>query len=267
MSIKAIVVDLDGTLLNSSKQVSERSCAALQHAHKKGIKIIVATARPPRSVAWLLPQKLQDISSFVYYNGAMIHCSNTGFAYHQTIDSSVSAQILQHILSEQHADISFEVADQWFALRQFDPAVIQAVRGEPIIKTLKELQELSPSKIIASGLRDWQGLIKAWSDKVSILVTDRGQLVQISHLQASKESGVQRLCEVYSIRMNEIIAFGDDTNDIGLVAACGHGVAMGNAVAELKQIADEITSSNDEDGVAIVVERLLNNYLLTKQYL
>lgn len=256
MTIKAIAVDLDGTLLNSSKQVSARSCAALQNAYKKGIKIIVATARPPRSVAWLLPQQLQDISSFVYYNGAMIHCSDTGFAYHQTIDSSVSAQILQHILSEQHADISFEVADQWFALRQFDPAVIQAVRGEPIIKTLQELQALSPSKIIASGVRDWQGLIEAWGDKVAILVTDRGQLVQISHLQASKELGVQRLCEVYGIRMDEIIAFGDDTNDMGLLNASGYAVAMGNAVSELKQLADEITTSNDEDGVAIVLERL-----------
>ncbi|GIP17192.1 haloacid dehalogenase [Paenibacillus montaniterrae] len=256
MAIKAIAVDLDGTLLNSSKQVSARSCNALLRAHQLGLKLIVATARPPRAVEMLLPEALKRISAYIYYNGAMINCSHSQFTYHQAIDSTLSARILSFIMQEPNADISIEVADQWFTISEFDASVVQAVGGEPILKSLEEMQTVSPSKIIAAGLNNWRGLVEQFGDEVNVLVTDQGQLVQIAHLQVSKELALQRLCDVYSIGLDEVIVFGDDTNDIGLFEACGHAVAMGNAIPELKQLADEVTASNDEDGVAIVVERL-----------
>ncbi|MFD2330766.1 HAD family hydrolase [Cohnella sp. GCM10020058] len=75
MSYSAIVLDLDGTLLNSGKQVSDRNRLAVRTCYEKGIKIIYATARPPRSVRQFLPEELISIGAFVYYNGAQAVCS------------------------------------------------------------------------------------------------------------------------------------------------------------------------------------------------
>lgn len=80
--------------------------------------------------------------------------------------------------------------------------------------------------------------------------------MQISNLGAAKELAVLKLCDIYGINLEEVVVFGDDTNDIGLFHICGRSVAMSNAVQDLKDIANEITTTNDEDGVALVIERL-----------
>ncbi|MNI91242.1 putative phosphatase [compost metagenome] len=84
-------------------------------------------------------------------------------------------------------------------------------------------------------------------------------LTQISGKQASKESGIKKLCEIYGVSTEDTICFGDDSNDMGLFQLCGRSVAMGNAIEELKSIATEVTASNDEDGVAQVLEMMLRN--------
>lgn len=257
MTIKAIVVDLDGTLLNSNKRVSERSSKALLAAHDQGIRIIVATARPPRSVQFLLSQEVRNISSFIYYNGAMISCPYHNFTYHQAIDQQLSAALLDYIMEDDNVDVSIEVADQWYTPKQFDTDVIHAVGGMPNVLPLDELKLLQPTKIIAMNMQDHETLMNRFGEQVKILVTDRGELVQISHLQAGKELALQRLCREYQIALKDVIIFGDDTNDMGLFYSSSYCVAMGNAIDELKQLADEVTSSNDDDGVATVIERLL----------
>jgi len=75
-------------------------------------------------------------------------------------------------------------------------------------------------------------------------------------LNASKELAVTRLCNNYNISMDSVIIFGDDHNDLGLFKTTGYSIAMGNAINELKEIADEVTDSNDQDGVAIILEKL-----------
>jgi len=259
MDIKAIVVDLDGTLLSSKKEVSERSIQALLAAHGKGIRIIVATARPPRSVKLLLPEEIRRISSFIYYNGAMIACPYTNLSNHQALEQELSASLLDYILQDDKVDVSIEVADQWYAPREFDIDVIHAVGGMPIVLPLEQLKLLQPTKIIAAKMANYESLMNRFGDKVRILVTDRGELIQISHLQVGKELALQQLCQEYKLPLSDVIVFGDDTNDIGLFQTSCYSVAMGNAVEELKQLADEVTSSNDEDGVALVLERLIAN--------
>jgi Cof subfamily protein (haloacid dehalogenase superfamily) len=257
MKTKAFVIDLDGTLVSSNKQVSDRNCSALIRAYNQGIKIIIATARPPRAVSWLLPEALHDICSFIYYNGAMIACKESNFSFHVSIDAELSAQILDFcLLQNSNINISIEVEDKWFSLKEFDYSILRSVRGKPVVKKLEEIKNLNPTKIIVSGFRDVDRLRNKYESKAKILVTDQGNLVQISNLEATKEQAVLKLSSIYGINIEDVLVFGDDTNDIGLFNICGYAVAMDNAIQELKDIANEITTSNDNDGVANVVERI-----------
>ncbi|AHV98302.1 Cof-type HAD-IIB family hydrolase [Paenibacillus sabinae] len=260
MNIDAIVLDLDGTLLNSEKKVSDRNLKAILACHHRGMQIIFATARPPRTVKRMLPNNLYDIGSFVFYNGAMVSCVQSNVNAHYSIPSSLSRELLD-ICADCHPGIviGMEVQDEWFSLREVDDSVIKNVRGMPVLKTMEELRQYDATKILISGLPDYKFLLERFGSALNMIVTDNGTLLQIMSKEASKEQAVRFLCEKFGISLEKVIAFGDDYNDVGLSEISGYSVAMGNAVAPLKAMAQEVTASNDEDGVALVLEK----YLLT----
>ncbi|MEO3944055.1 HAD family hydrolase [Gorillibacterium sp. CAU 1737] len=260
MKYKACIVDLDGTLLCSEKTVSERTCSALLDVHRSGIKIMVATARPPRAVRKLLPEAIHRISSFVYYNGALVVSPELTYSHHHAIEATLSKEVIEFcLLHEPNVDLSLEVEDRWCSLKEYDEEVLKQVRGKPEVISIAELCKMSPSKIILAGTQLAESLIQTYGSSLHILATDRGMLTQISSMQASKENGIKKLCELYGISTEDTICFGDDSNDIGMFQLCGRSVAMGNAIEELKSIATEVTASNDEDGVAFVLEMMLQN--------
>ena len=92
---------------------------------------------------------------------------------------------------------------------------------------------------------------------MNILLTDAGRLIQIMPEGVSKDSGLIQWCGAAGISPDAVMAFRDDVNDPGMFRLCGHAVVMGNAVRELKEVADEIADTHDRDGVAKVLERLL----------
>lgn len=257
MRISAIVLDLDGTYLNSKKQVSERNLAAVVSCYSQGMKIIIATARPPRTVKEFLPDQLLEICSFVYYNGAQVFCRQSNTEMHESIPSALTAEIINYcLLHNPEIELTMEVRDEWFSIKELDYSTTMNVKTNPVVKSIKELLQYDATKILLSDFDQSKPLIELFGQQVNILVTDNNQLVQIMPLQASKELAITRLCEIYNLKSDSIMVFGDDHNDIGLFQTFGYSVAMGNAITELKQLADEITESNDQDGVAIILERL-----------
>ncbi|AZS15687.1 HAD family hydrolase [Paenibacillus lutimineralis] len=257
MRYAAVVLDLDGTLLNSDKQVSDRNLSALLRCHRIGMKVIIATGRPPRAVKRFLPEELLGVSSFIYYNGAMISCRHTGISHHEPIEAYLTTEVLDYCLSRNPGlDISLEVEDQWFSLKEYDYATLMRVKGYPIVRPLEELRKFAATKILFSGDMDINPFQAKFGAELNILVTDQGQLVQISSSRASKENALVTLCHRMDITLDQVIVFGDDMNDIGLFNVCGRSIAMGNGVEELKRLSDEITDTNDNDGVAIVLDRI-----------
>ncbi|XID94833.1 HAD family hydrolase [Paenibacillaceae bacterium WGS1546] len=260
LNISLIVFDLDGTLLDSRKQVSARNQEAIRKCHASGIKIVYATARPPRAVAELLPTSLRQIGSMVFYNGALIRCIHTGIEAHETIPPALASAILDEVYQHHpDADMSLEVDDIWFSHKPYDAETLMNVKGAPVVVPLEEMKRLAATKILLSGNSAAGERFRKFEHEVNIVVTDRGTLAQISSKNASKESAVAKLCEAMGISMQEVMAFGDDANDIGLFRACGWPVAMGNAIDELKASAKVIADTNDRDGVAKVLERILSN--------
>ncbi|MDO7905221.1 HAD family hydrolase [Paenibacillus sp. JX-17] len=257
MEFPLIIIDLDGTLLSSTKEISNRNKQAILDCAERGMKFIFATARPPRAVKLFMKEELLKIGSFIYYNGAYMECRHTGIIKHLPIEAEVTAEILDYCLAyNPDLDLSLEVKDEWLSLREYDAETLMRVKGKPVVKSREELGGLEASKILFSGDVDMVSFQERFNRKVNILVTDQAKLVQISSLQASKERAAAVLGEAMNISLGNTMVFGDDWNDIGLFETCGWPVAMGNAIDELKLRSKEITATNDHDGVAEVLERL-----------
>lgn len=258
LTYRIIVLDLDGTLLNSRKEVSDRNREAVLACKRKGMRIVFATARPPRSVRRFLPEDLLQNAAFVYYNGAQAVCTELQTEFQESIPATLTAEIIDYC-REHHPDLhlSVEARDEWYGLEDCDYRAAMNVAANPAVKPIHELRRMDATKILLAGPFEGHPLWKELHGRVNLLYTDRNRLVQIMPLEASKERAVRKLCSAYGCGWNEVLVFGDDHNDLGLFQVCGHSVAMGNAVPELQELADEITAGNDEDGVALVLERIL----------
>lgn len=193
-AIKCVVLDLDGTLLNSDQRISARSLRAVDESRARGIFVIVATGRPPRAVRHLLvTQALREF--VIYLDGALtIHESQGRVFDHRTIPSPVSTRITQAVLAvETRAIISFEVQDGWYCLEsQATDGVINADPSYPSPQTVGAAQAraLSPTKIIVSGLANWEVVLRPFDPDVQIRATPDGALIQVMEKSVSKDSAL-----------------------------------------------------------------------------
>ncbi|TGA98174.1 HAD family phosphatase [Sporolactobacillus shoreae] len=254
----ALVLDLDGTLLNSDKKVSGRNLRALKEVIKRDIPMIIATARPPRSVKQMLPEEIRSSAFMVYYNGALIDGKSLNIHYHFSIDSKISTDIIKYLIeTEPQHCLSIEAEDHWYSYQDLDFTKTMQITSNPEKITLKALKKINPTKILVSHLDSPLSLGNKLASQVTIITTDSNQLTQIMKHNISKEFAVSLLSEKLGLSLDQVVVFGDDFNDLGLFKCCGYPVAMKNAVPELKQLAAEVTDSNDQDGVAKTLEHLL----------
>lgn len=255
--LKVLVLDLDGTLLDSDKRVSERNQRAVLACAERGLDVIIATARPPRSVHMLLPPALTEICHFVLYNGGLVH-QRGAEPVHDPVPAAWTKQVLEFCL-ELDPDYPFtvELSDRWFAVRETDFTPIMQVDAPPEIAEPETLCQWDVTKILLPDFPDPSALTARFGRDLHIVSTDSGRLLHLMSPSASKEQAVAAICSRLSLHMGQVIAFGDDANDLGLFRASGYPVAMGNAIVVLKELAAQITATNDEDGVAVVLERWL----------
>lgn len=244
---KAIVLDLDGTLLHSDGSISQRTLTVLQECKIRGITIVVATTR-----FWFKAKKYLDIIELdyailadgtqIYRNGTMIY----GFPMDVPQSNGILHGMLQrHNKTEIVVSIGQEllcsasgINESW--RRSFDFA-------EPLIEPIYKIAAIMNAYSEASALAE---------KFFCRLYSYRGEnLYGFTSKEAGKYQAVRMLGEILQIDLQEMISFGDDENDYELLKYCGKGVAVSNAIPEIKNIADEITDSNDNDGVAEWLER------------
>ncbi len=253
MQPKAIILDLDGTVINSAKRFSKRTIEALRNVKASGIPLLFATARPPR-VTCFEEIDLSLLGTMIYYNGALF---DNGETIHFSIPNLKSKEIIDYCLSlEPTANLSVEVQDRWYSHKLLDYQEMMKVEVNPTIIPFDQFVSYDATKILVTDFPYSDELVSKFEDDVNILVTDSGRLVQIMSKNASKERAVEQILTSLNMNLSDAMCFGDDFNDFGLFQACGYSVAMGNAVEELKAIASEVTETNDHDGVAIVLERV-----------
>lgn len=260
--IRLIAMDLDGTLLDDAKKISERTVSALCCLPQQDVKLVLASARPPRSVRQIYSQLKLDTLQ-INYNGALIWDEPRSQAlFHCPLPGALVAEITE-VARDWFDDVivSCEVLDRWFTDREdnthttetgrlFKPDVIAPLE-EFISNDTTKLMLLADPKTI---LQLEAILYKSFGDRVIILQTD-DNLLQIMSPDAGKSTALQWVADYYGIPMRQVMAIGDAPNDIGMLQAAGVAVAMDNARPAVKEVADWIAPSNNDHGVHAALVR------------
>ena len=262
VKIRMICLDVDGTLLSSDKRLSVRAIAAAAEARKKGIKVVIATARPPRTTIEIY-NHLKLNTYQINYNGALIqHPEFSKPLHHEPLTPDLAYAICSVARkTDDQCVIALEVLDKWLTDRD-DPTLVTETSKThkpdfvgPLLEHLKspvtKLLLLAPPERMAI-IRDV--LVDRYR-KSANLITTEDHLTQISARRADKAYGVRRLCEKYDIDRTQVLAIGDGQNDMRMLHFAGVGVAMGNATDEVKDVADVVGPTNDEDGVAEMIAK------------
>lgn len=265
---KLIATDLDHTLLNGEGHVSARTRAALDAARAAGITVVPVTARQPIG--------LVDIAREAGFEEWAL-CSNGAFGIHlQTRELLFANEIPARVVAEIVSAIRARIPSVVFAavrdagegfLAQPGYAALADISDHKRVPTemdLGTLAEITSEPALKLVMRDATLSVAEIFDAVADLDLDGCELtlsgapfVDVMAAGITKAAGLAELCVHLGIGQHEVYAFGDELNDAEMIAWAGHGVAMGNAIDAVKAVADEITGTNDEDGLAQVVERLL----------
>ncbi len=248
-----LALDLDDTLLRSDKSVSLANRAALQRWREHGHDVVVATGRPPRNVADVLPVEIADAPRIVY-NGAQAFLDGR-IVY----DNPIPAADVRFMLewTAQHVPdwyIGLEIEDRLFVNRHF------AKSGPFEVADLMSLCDMPAYKMLfffPDGRREIGPLLAALPPTTRALVTPKFSLVQLCAGSADKANALAYLVGLDERSLGDVVAIGDDINDIEMVRCSGLGIAVENALPEVKAVATWITAHANDDGVALAIDRLL----------
>jgi len=250
MSIKMVVTDLDGTLLRDDKTVSERSMAALRRCREAGIRVMYATGRGG-SAERLAPEGYFDGRTI--NNGAYIYDGDT-LVFEHTIPCDIARPVLL-TCDRRGIKIStnwgykkysnFVMSDIWPEVTNFE--IIDFAQHELDAEELL-ICDLSP---------DGAAYINSILPEELYMVYLRDRFGQVMHRDATKGKAVAALARHWGIQRSEIVAFGDDMNDVDMLEYAGIGIAMGNSVDDVKAAADHVCLRNEEDGLAVWLEKNL----------
>ena len=250
-----VALDLDGTLLRSDGSVSERTLRVLDRYLLLGGRIVLATARPPRTVPQLALSSRYSIP-WICYNGAETYeAGGRVLTYHLSPDTA--REIVRIVNASAPGSVVAAEIDDWHYCDRVttnpwphDVVDLIGFIDRPVAKVLFDCTCIEDPAPIARSLP---------TDCVCKFTTGR-TLGEVMSAHATKAAGLAALLARWSMSFADVIAFGDDTPDIEMIRACGMGVAMANAVPEVRSAADRLTLSNDEDGVAVVLEEMIGTW-------
>lgn len=272
---RLLALDLDGTLLGPDGRVSPRNAEAVAAAQAAGVQVVVCTGRRFRTTAWLL-EELGLEGPVVVHNGVLTKSGASG----ETLASHyLEAHVYAHALGlmrrfappivyvdryHQGLDMLVEPADRSHAYQATYLADYADVHR--VVESLDEapghdviMMSLMAGEIELAELRLHLDAHLGDEAHTNFLVNKNysGNILEVTSSRASKWTALHALARAEGIDDSEIMAIGDDRNDIAMVAGAGLGVAMANAVDALKAVASAVTSANDEDGVAEAIERFV----------
>ncbi len=262
--IQLIALDLDGTLLNSEKQISRATAAILRDAMAQGLDVVLATARPPRSV---LPfySLLGLETPMINYNGALVYQPiETRVVLHKPLDPATARRVVT-IARDLVPDIavSAEILDKWYTDRN-DPRYLTetAQNHEPDkVAPLEQFLSRPITKLLllseARNINTVRQAIEAALPYQVGLVQTEDYLLQVMNIRASKVQALRTVAAELQVRREQIMAIGDNANDVGMLQWAAIGVAMGNAPGSVQAAADMVTDHNDAEGVARAIHRVI----------
>ncbi len=245
---KLLLFDLDGTLLRSDKTISKATLKTLQETREQGILIGVSTSRSEQNALSFIRELQPDVliasgGALVKYNGEYIYKAE--FSKEETRQMIAAAREV----CGMDCEITIDTIDSHYWNYRIDPKKQDQSWGDSIYTDFKDFKEPS-LKMCVEIFKDCQAkqLQELLNDCDCIRFSD-GYWYKFTKKEVTKERAIMEMCSACGIKTEEIIAFGDDYADIGMLKLCGKGIAMGNAINEVKEIADLVIGSNDKDGI------------------
>lgn len=262
MPWKLVALDLDGTLLRSDNTLAPRTVTAVQRIRNAGIHVVIATGRMFVSAA-NVASTFGDPMPIVAYNGAFAKLpGKEPPLVYLPLDCLLARDVL-HFFRDQgwyiqsytddilQVETLNEKARAYGKLAGTTPHSMGELLYTPSKGPLK-LLSVADSPEEAHGMR--QSVVKRFGNAVSAVLST-ARFLDIGHADVSKGYALKRVAAFLGISSSEILAMGDSENDRDLFAAAGYRVAMGNADPSLKALADTVSETNDNDGVAIFLEQ------------
>ena len=260
-SVKLLLADVDGTLVTNDKVLTDRAIAAVHRLHDAGILFAVTSGRPPRGMSMLIaPLRLETpISAF---NGGVIVDPDMTVIEQRVLPADLVVPIDELLRSHALDTWTYRGSD-WFVTDPQGPHVdreSRTVRFGPTVTADIESITADVAKIV--GVSDDYAAVEAaaaaarerFGDHVTA-ARSQPYYVDVTHPQANKGAVVQYLSDRYRIPSAQIATIGDQSNDVLMFAHSGLSIAMGNASHEVQRCARRVTTSNEEEGFAVAVER------------
>ena len=268
--IRALFLDLDGTLLNSKKEISPLTKTTLENCKKDGVKLFVATARPPLLERMLFWDK-DTISLFEggsYYNGGCISINRV--KEYIFVSNKLVKKIIDLVFQNNKLNIALQLENELHAFRfplkennynswgltSKEIMTLEDAGNQNTIKLLIFYENLVDSNTLLH-----QDLIRSiktvCGDEAQIYLTDNCKTIQIMGNAVNKLRGIERIRQLYGYAETEIAVFGDDVNDIEMLSAYKYSFAMGNAQGSVKSVAKYSTLDNDNDGIHHAIKNFL----------
>ncbi|WP_297633389.1 sugar-phosphatase [uncultured Clostridium sp.] len=264
---KLIALDMDGTLLNSEKKISERTKEAIKKAREKGVYVVLASGRPIDGLLKYLTELdlISDDDYVLSYNGCLVQKSKSrdvicdvtikgedlNYLYNLSREVGVNIHAFSKtrgLITPKNSKYTQYEADQNFiGLTEVSHENLDL--EEEIIKIMM----IDEPEILEEGI---EKLPEELKEKYSI-ARSAPFFLEFFNKEANKGLGVKLLAEHLGIKKDEIITMGDAMNDYPMIEYAGLGIVMDNGSDELKEIADYITDSNDNDGVAKAIEKFV----------
>lgn len=246
---KLLLFDLDDTLLRSDKTISKHTLEVLEQCREIGYLIGVSTSRGETNSLLYIAELHPDV---VICSGGAVVKYKDQYVYTAEFTEEETNQMIHTVWdicgSECKMTIDTLNAHFWSFRRSRDE--IDASWADTIFADFSNLNERA-LKLCAEIFQPElaKQLAEALPDCDCIKFVD-GEWYKFTQKEATKENAIKKFSEISGIPLSDVIAFGDDLPDIGMLKLCGTGVAMGNAVAEVKAAADVVIGTNDEDGIA-----------------
>lgn len=266
MNCEMIILDLDDTLLLNNGKVSEGNKNAIKLAQEKGIKVVLASGRPTFAVKCIADElQLDKYGGYILsYNGSRIIDYKTKEIFYEIDLTKQQVEDLYDLAIKYECFIHTYNGDNIITSHDNPYTYIESeITGMPI-KMYEDFKACLPEKCVKvimlqspEHLKEVEEMLKPKiSDKMTMTIT-KPYFLEFMNKDVDKSKSIMRLCEKLNINVENIIAIGDSYNDISMVKMAGFGVAMGNAVDEVKAVAKYITDTNENDGVAKVIEKYI----------
>lgn len=265
---KAIFIDIDGTLRDNNKKISQRTINAIKKVTDSNILVIICSGRPRKYTEDISKQCFAS-RYIITSNGSNIYDYEENKVLYNSIMDKKALLELYEIANSEDATFVMNVGEGRVVNKVRNPEQEKKLEGN--VKDFIYKNDIVQCIIADSDFNKIKKLIPKVEKVKNVEIKNRHKSLidpsfpkndsiycDVANIESSKGMAVEKLCKILNIDLKDTIAIGDDFNDLSMFDKVGYSIAMDNANPKIKERASEVTLSNEDDGVAVFLEKLLN---------